>query len=56
MYGEINRNNQPPEVSFKVLLLFAEEGIKDPNLKNYLMILNLIQKSLPIYFRYLGPA
>jgi hypothetical protein len=53
MYGEINRTNQPPEVSYKVFLLFAEESIKDVNLNNYLMILQLVQKALPIYFRYL---
>jgi hypothetical protein len=39
MYGEINRSNLPPEVSFNIFLLFAEEGIKDVNLNNYLMIL-----------------
>ena len=55
MYGEINRTNQPPEVSFKVFLMFAEEGIKDVNLNNYLMILQLMQKGLPTYFRYLQP-
>ena len=55
MYGEINRNNQPPEVSFKIFLKLAEEGFKDPVLKNYLMILELIQKALPTYFRYLSP-
>ena len=55
MYGEINRNNLPPEVTFKVFLSLCEEGFKDPVLKNYLIILELIQKALPIYFRYLKP-
>ena len=55
MYGEINHNNLPPEVSFQVFLQLMEEGFKDPVLKNYLLILELIQKALPIYFRYLQP-
>jgi hypothetical protein len=55
MYGEINRTNQPPEVSFKVFMMFADEGIKDVNLNNYLMILQLIQRALPTFFRYLQP-
>ena len=55
MYGEINRNNLPPEVTFKVFIQLCEEGFKDPVLKNYLLILELIQKALPIYFRYLKP-
>jgi hypothetical protein len=42
MYGEINRTNQPPEISFKIFLMFVEEGIKDVNLNNYLMILQLL--------------
>ena len=55
MYGEINRNNLPPEVTFKVFIALCEEGFKDPVLKNYLIILELIQKALPTYFRYLKP-
>ena len=55
MYGEINRNNLPPEVTFKVFMNLCEEGFKDPVLKNYLIVLELIQKALPIYFRYLKP-
>jgi hypothetical protein len=53
MSGEINRTNIPPEVSFKTLLKFFEDGLKEPNLKNYITILDLIQTALPIYFRYL---
>jgi hypothetical protein len=45
----------PPEVSFKIVLKLVEEGLKDPVLKNYIAILDLIQKALPIYFRYLRP-
>ena len=52
MYGEINRNNYPPEVSFRTFLYFAQEGLKDPVLKNYLILLELIQKALSVYFRY----
>lgn len=55
MYGEINRKNFPPEVTFKVFLQFAVEGFKDPVLKNYLSLLDLVQKALPVYFRYLQP-
>jgi hypothetical protein len=55
MYAEINRDNLPPEVSFKTLLKFFEEGLKDPVLKNYITLLDLIQTALPIYFRYLRP-
>lgn len=53
MSAEINRNNLPPEISFKTLLKFFEEGLKDPVLKNYITILDLIQTVLPFYFRYL---
>ncbi len=53
MSAEINRNNLPPEISFKTLLLFFSEGLKDPVLKNYITVLELIQKVLPFYFRYL---
>ena len=53
MSAEINRNNLPPEISFKTLLKFFEDGLKDPVLKNYISILELIQTSLPLYFRYL---
>jgi len=42
MYGEINRNNLQPEESFPVFLKFVEEGIKDPVLKNYIAVLELI--------------
>ena len=55
MFGEINRNNLPPEISFKILLKFFEDGLKDPVLKNYITVLDLIQASLPIYFRSLRP-
>ena len=56
MYGEINRNNYPPEVSFRTFLYFAQEGLKDPVLKNYLILLELIQKALSVYFRYVQTA
>ena len=55
MYGEINRNNIPPEISFKSFVVFVEAGLKDPVLKNYIAVLELIQKALPVYFRYLKP-
>ena len=53
MYGEINRSNLPPELTIKVFLQLVTEGFKDPNLKNYLSLLELTQKALPVYFRYL---
>ena len=43
MYAEINKNNLPLEVSFKVVLRLFEDGLKDPVLKNYVSILDLIQ-------------
>ena len=55
MLCEINRNNLPAEVSFKLIIKFFEEGLKDPVLKNYIAVLDLVQKTLPIYFRYLRP-
>ena len=55
MYGEINGSNLPPELTVKVFLQLVSEGFKDPNLKNYLSLLDLVQKALPIYFRYLQP-
>jgi hypothetical protein len=55
MSAEINRNNLPPEISFKTLLKLCEEGLKDPVLKNYITVLDLIQSALPQYFRYLHP-
>lgn len=42
MYGEINRSNLPPELTVKKFLLLISEGYKDPNLKNYLSLLELV--------------
>lgn len=53
MSGEINRKNFPIEENFMVFLDFIEEGCKDPVLKNFISILELMQKALPIFFRYL---
>ena len=55
MYGEINRSNLPPELTIKIFLQLITEGYKDPNLKNYLSLLELTQKALPTYFRYIQP-
>jgi hypothetical protein len=55
MSGEINKTNLPPEMSFQILMKFFDEGLKDPNLKNYITILELIQTALPIYIRHLRP-
>ena len=42
MSAEINQKNLPPEVSFKTLMKFFEDGLRDPVLKNYITILDLI--------------
>jgi hypothetical protein len=42
MSAEINKNNLPPEISFKTLLKIFEDGLKDPVLKNYITILELM--------------
>jgi hypothetical protein len=53
MTAEINRNNLPPEISFKTCLKLLEEGLKDPVLKNYIAILELTQTALNFYFKYI---
>ena len=55
MTSEINRKNLPIEENFKTFLEFIEEGTKDPNLKNFISILELLQKSLNVFFRYIQP-
>ena len=55
MSAEINRKNLPAEENFSVFLKFIEEGCKDPVLKNFIAVLELLQKSLPIFFRYVQP-
>jgi len=55
MSGEINRKGLPAEVTFKTFIQFCDEALKDPVLKNYLLLLDLIRKALSIYFRYLKP-
>ena len=56
MSAEINRKNLPIEENYRVFIKFIEEGSRDPVLKNYIQILELLQKALPIFFRYLQPA
>jgi len=36
-----------------VFLELMFEGLKDPVLKNYIAILELFQKALPTFFRYI---
>ena len=55
MSAEINRQNMPAEINFKNFLDFMAEGLKDPVLKNYIAILELLQKALPTFFRYIQP-
>ena len=49
MTCEINRSNLPTELTIKPMLEFITEGLKDPVLKIYICILDLIQSVLPIY-------
>lgn len=46
----------PIELNFKTFLEFVGEGIKDPVLHNYIALLELIQKALPIFFRFIQPT
>ena len=55
MTAEINRKNFPVEENFLAFLDFVEEGCKDPVLKIFLGILDLVQKALPTFFRYIQP-
>lgn len=55
MSAEINLQNMPVELNFSVFLEFMFEGLKDPVLKNYIQILELFQKALPTFFRYIQP-
>ena len=43
----------PAEINFKTFLEFMSEGLRDPVLKNYISILELFQKALPTFFRYI---
>lgn len=56
MSAEINRQNMPVQVNFRTFLDFVKEGLKDPVLKNYITLLELFQKALPTFFRYIQPA
>lgn len=53
MTAEINQKNLPIELNFKSFLELVSEGIKDPVLVNYITLLELIQKALPIFFRFI---
>lgn len=55
MSAEINRQNLPIELNFKTFLLLIDEGLKDPVLKIFIAVLELLQKGLPIFFRYIQP-
>jgi hypothetical protein len=55
MSAEINKQNMPVEITFSLFLEFMYEGLKDPVLKNYISILELFQKALPTFFRYIQP-
>lgn len=51
MFGEINRQNMPVELTFKTFLNYCKESLNDPVLKNYILTLDLVQRALPIFFR-----
>jgi len=53
MLCEINKGNLPFEVSFRQLINFFTEAMKDPVLKNYICLLDLIKSSLPLMFKNL---
>ena len=55
MSAEINCQNLPVELNFKTFLQLVSEGLKDPVLKNFISLLELVQKALPTFFRYLQP-
>ena len=53
MKWEINQFNFPMDEYFAGFCKLILEGIKDPVLKIYLPVLELMQKGLPILFRKL---
>ena len=53
MSAEINTKNLPIELNFKGFIEMIVEGLKDPVLKNFLLLLELTQTALPIFFRYI---
>jgi hypothetical protein len=56
MSAEINRKNMPIEEIYKIFITdFAEEGLKDPVLKNLISMIDLLKKALPTFFRYIQP-
>lgn len=55
MSAEINSQNMPIELNFKTFIELLIEGLKDPVLKNYISLLELIQRALPTFFRYIQP-
>ena len=55
MSAEINTKNLPIELNYKTFIELISEGLKDPVLKNFLMLLELTQMALPTFFRYIQP-
>ena len=53
MKCEINKFNLPVEECFNGFCQLILEGIKDPVLKIYLSVLNVMQQGLPMFFRKL---
>jgi ankyrin repeat protein len=56
MKSEINKFNLPIEECFTGFCQIILEGIKDPVLKIYLSVLNVMQQGLPMFFRKLPKA
>ena len=52
MSTEINKKNLAVEDCFKHFLKFVEEGVKDPVLKIYLGVLEVVQRAMPVFFRW----
>jgi len=56
MSTEVNVKNLPAEMVFQGFTEFVGEGIKDPVLKIFIRVLELVQMALPIFFRSLQPT
>ena len=56
MKWEINKFNLPIDEWFNGFWSIILEGIKDPVLKIYLSVLNLMQQGLPLFFRKLSKS
>ena len=51
MSAEINIKNVPIELNYKTFIELCREGIKDPVLKNFLLVVDMIKAAMPTFFR-----